>query len=344
MLNVGNQGAKATKTGTWVKEVIWQQHLAWASAEAHASGLPKEGQVLFVGSGTSYYLAQVAAEFGRRRGYHAEARPSEDVVLEPELALDGVATVVVISRSGTTSEAVWTMEVAREFGVRAVAVTCHGDSLLAQMADHALVSPEGEDDTVVMIRSFSSMLVLLQHSLADTELTDLAPYALNVLEQADQAISRLPAWPRRIYLLGAGVRAGITQEGALKAQEMSGISASAYSPLEFRHGPRGSVMPEDLVVLLGQIARVGYEWDVLEDLAKQGATMWAIAAPGWLEHGRSRGLAVDSIALPDAVPDMESGPLAVLPLQWLAWNLAVARDRDPDQPQNLSPVVSITRA
>jgi len=332
-------------TGTWVKQVIWEQHQSWAAAQAQAERMSDSGNILVVGSGTSYYLAQVAAEFGLREGRKIQARPSEDVVLEPDLYLEGVSTLVVISRSGTTSEAVWAVEAGRTRGVHTIGVTCHAESPLASSSDQALVSPDGEDDTVVMIRSFSSMLLLLQNSLGRQAGQDLAPYAPEILHQSEEAVASWNAPPRRVYLLGAGVRTGITHEGALKAQEMSGLAAYGYSPLEFRHGPRGSVAAEDLIVLLGQTAYAAYEWDVVEDLWEQGPTIWAVARPSWFAAGRDRLPMVSrSIRLPEIVPDLEAGPLAIIPLQWLAWHLSVANGRDPDHPQNLTPVVSIRRA
>ncbi len=331
-------------TGAWVKEIIQGQHQSWAAAQANAQGLIDPGNMMVVGSGTSYYLAQVAAEFGLRHGLKIQSRPCEDLVLEPDLYLAGISTLVVISRSGTTSEAVWAVESGRSRGIHTIGVTCQASSPLASSCDQALVSPEGEDDTVVMIRSFSSMLLLLQRSLGPSAGHDLGSHAPSVWQETEDAVASWSTPPRRLYLLGSGVRTGITKEGALKAQEMSGGAAYGYSPLEFRHGPRGSVTAEDLVVLLGQTAYAPYEWDVIEDLWEQGPQIWVVARPSWFEARRDRVHMVhQKITLPEIIPDVEAGPLAIIPLQWLAWHLSVANGRDPDHPQNLTRVVSIRR-
>lgn len=113
--------------GTWVNETVRQQHLAWALAQAKAQGLLLAGRVLFVGTRSSYGLAQLAEEYGQRQEYPTQGRPPEDVVLEPDLAFDDGVWPVVISRSGASSKAALTRDVARAHGVRAIAVTCHGD-------------------------------------------------------------------------------------------------------------------------------------------------------------------------------------------------------------------------
>jgi len=170
--------------GTWVHQIIEQRHQAWAMALSQAVVMEKRGKLLLLGSGTSYYLARTVAEVGLRAGLVVEARPSEAVLLDADVYLHGVTTVIVISRSGTCSEAIWAVEAARERSIHTVAVTCHADSPLGGLADQCLPSPQGEDDTVVMIRSFSSMLVALQASLSPDAAFDLAPYAHDLLVQA----------------------------------------------------------------------------------------------------------------------------------------------------------------
>lgn len=330
------------ETGTQVRDLIEQQTQAWRSAVAGVVPMAKGDRVLLVGSGTSYYLAKAAQEFGRRQGYDIEARPSGDLVLEPDLYLRGIGLVVVISRSGTTSEALWALDAANTRGVATVAVSCHADSPLAQTAKHAFVAPEGEDDTVVMIRSFSSMLLLLQASFGADVGPTLAWDSTNLIASVKDAVGHWRSVPRRVYLLGSGVREGIADEGALKIQEMSGVAAYAYSPLEFRHGPRGSVTAEDLVVLLGQTRFADYEWEVLADLARQGPMMWTVAKPSWFA-GRDSSLVDHAVELPESVADEAAGPMAIMPLQWLGRALALAYDRDPDRPLNLTAVVSIAR-
>lgn len=328
--------------GGWVARLVRDQGQSWSSARAAARRLEMNGRTLLVGCGTSYYLAQTVATMGRALGLDTYAAPAGEAAMQPGMYFPGVDRLVIISRSGTTTEALWVQEEAARQGIPTVGVTCQETSPLAVQADQALVSPEGEDDTVVMIRSFTSMLVLLQTSVGVPEV-DLAPYTKPILDQADQAIHRWRSVPRRVYLLGGGIRYGLVNEGALKIQEMSGQAAYAYAPLEFRHGPRGSVTTEDLVVLLGQACLARYEYGVLEDIARQGPSIWVVAQEPWWSSVGEASVVAHQVRLPDTVPDLASGPLAIIPLQQIAWEMAIANGRDPDHPDNLEKVVAFRR-
>lgn len=329
--------------GAWVHEVIFHQATAWATARDAAPAFAADVARLVVGSGSSYYLAQVAAAIARRRGYQIAAAAAGDVVIEPDLYLADVEELVVISRSGASSEAVWAMEEAQRRKIRTLAVTCDPFSPLAKRADRSAVVPDGDDGTVVMIRSFTGMLILLQQGVAGP----IPPIELsieNVLDQMGQRLKESPRLPRRVYLLGSGVRLGLVHEGALKAQEMAGVVAYSYSPLEFRHGPRGPVSAEDWIVLLGQTSHARYEYGVLADLVAQGPTIWVVAEPQWFaKTAASDGVVDRRVLLPQEEADDIKGPLAIVALQMLAWHLAVETGRNPDAPENLTKVVEFER-
>ncbi len=328
--------------GAWVHNVIFHQAAAWAMARDAAPALKRGIRRLVVGSGSSYYLAQVVAEVAKRKGYQIAAAPSGDVVMEPDLCFTDVEEFIVVSRSGASSEALWALDEAQRRNIRTVAVTCDPLSPLAQRADQAAVVPTGDDGTVVMIRSFTSMLVLLQQGLAGS-LPRLELGVVDVLHQTDRWLAESPRPPHRVYLLGSGVRLGLVHEGALKIQEMAGTVAYSYSPLEFRHGPRGSVNANDWVVLLGQTTHARYEYGVLADLANQGPTMVVVAEPQWFALIGDDGVVDRGILLPEDGADDLKGPLAVIPLQLLAWHLAMAAGRNPDVPENLTKVVAFER-
>lgn len=330
--------------GSFVKALIESQDEAWKPALAQAETLKFPGPYLFIGSGTSYYLAQVAAAFGERFGLKVSARPTQDIILEPSIVLKDVSTVVIISRSGTTSEALWAMKQTRILGKNVVAVTCVASSSLALSADQCLVSPEGDDDTVVMIRSFSSMLLLLQASIQLTmngthHMDELSREFETVLEES-KSIGKLfeSSPPTRLYILGSGVRYGIAQEGALKAQEMSGQYAIAFHSLEFRHGPWGSVSADDAVVILGQSSMATHETNLASQLLQRTPNVIVVAQKSWQATGA---LPVKFIPLPSNLDDLGLGPLAEVPLQWFAWMWSIQVGRNPDVPNNITKVVEL---
>ena len=333
--------------GEKVRELIQEQGNLWEQAVDIVDRFVEPPPFLLVGSGTSYYLAQVAARVARNLGIAAEAASTGDVVLEPDLWLPKVGTLIVITRSGETSEAVWALKLAEQFGKPSVAVVC-GRGTSAERVSRRTICLEGaDDDTVVMIRSFTSMLIALQATWAKQKGSDVLPLKSMaaqlpvVLERAANVWKEIADGVRRVYILGAGVRYGIAAEGALKIQEMSGRAAFAYSPFEFRHGPRGAVDYDDIVVVLGQEAWSHDEQLVLTDMALQTERLVGIAKEPWFAgaDARIRG----RIVLPREVSDLWLGPLAIVPLQKLAWKLACDNSRDPDRPKNLTKVVEFSR-
>jgi glucosamine--fructose-6-phosphate aminotransferase (isomerizing) len=341
----------AMGAGSRVHELIADQAKGWFVALQAARPLPEGGRHLMVGSGSSYYVAQVAAEVALRQGVQADARPAADVCLEPEVALGGVSHVVVISRSGETSEALWAANNAKRQGIPVTGLSANPASPLMGVVHQAVAHEEWEDHTVVMIRSFTSLLVYLEACLAvgggragsgGRESVWRLPEAFPGAYQAAEPLLR--QWndrvPRRIVLLGAGVRYGIALEGMLKLTEMSHVATVAYNPLEFRHGPRGALTAEDLVVLLGQAKMAEEEGTLMRELREQTPHVAIVAGPAWFERAAVPNGAV-ACRLPGDVEDLWAGPLAAVPLQRLAWQVAMASGRDPDRPEHLDKVVHL---
>ncbi len=329
--------------GTQVLDLIQHQSSAWQATLSRTIQFPDSDPYVFCGSGSSYYLAQIAAHFALSLGFEARAVASTDVILDPDIALRGKGTLIVISRSGTTTEALWAASEGQARHWTVIGVSCHADSPLVLAADQALISPQGEDHTIVMIQSFSSMLFLLQNSLRRTaQPQDLAtPDIRGVDDLVQQTLTLVPplfeSLPRRLYLLGSGARHGIAQEGALKAQEMSNQCALAYSSMEFRHGPWGSLTPEDMVIVLGQTRHRQWEHAVVNDLLSRTGKVMVIAQPEWFD----RHSAYPALVLPATWPDLALGPLAIIPLQFFAWKWTIMVGKDPDHPANITQVVHL---
>ncbi len=334
--------------GAWTRTLIEQQGEAWGDAASQAGSLPS-GPVLLTGSGSSYYAALTAAAIGQRLGLTVEARPAADIVTEPAVALKGIKALVAVSRSGRTTEAVWAAEAAVAHGAYVVAATCHPERELAARAHAVWAAPSAEDDTVVMLRSFTSLLVLLQAAMARA--AGLRAGLASALQRAwpawrDQAVrwgeeSGAPA-PRRAVVLGGGVRWGIALEGMLKATEMSNQVVHAYVPLEYRHGPWGSLTADDAVFVLTQQVTAVHDRQLVADLRRRTPHVVVIGPPSTAGGPEDAGLPrVRRLCYPAGVGDLWAGPLVVVPLQAFAWWWAMASGQDPDAPQNLQPVVKL---
>ncbi len=309
-------------------------------------------RIVITGAGSSYYVAQVVAAAARgvmRRP--VIAAPLSELILRPEGVLVGTSgtrppgqePVVIISRSGSTSEAVSVAERMRVAGHPTIAVTCRVGSPLAALADVTLVSPAGDEAAIVMTRSFASMLALLLALVAivgrDDHLgADLArlPDRWDEAETAARVGRRLGAtdWSR-IVILGGGPAIGIAAEWGLKLTETSRVPTNAYEPLEFRHGPISVCESGVLVVGLVGGRGAGEEAAVVEEAASLGATTWLLAR----DEDEARGATGEVSLVGGGLHPLARLPLLAHPAHALALGLALTRGCDPDAPRHLGQVV-----
>jgi glucosamine--fructose-6-phosphate aminotransferase (isomerizing) len=294
-------------------------------------------RIVISGAGSSLYIAQVAAVAWREEAnLPAEAQPLSEALLRPGAVFAGQPIadqpLIVVSRSGTTTEALKLLEAARERGQFTIAVTCRPQAPMADLADVALTVAEGDDEAIVMTRSFVSQTSLLMRLGArlggEAFAADLDAMPQRWPETApfiERAFELAATAPSRLVALGAGAAFGIANEAVLKATETGQVPASAFHPLEFRHGPISVCEPGVVVAgVLGGTAEPD-ERRVLEESAALGATPFALGAegPGARMHPTAR------------------LPLVMHVLQALAFGIAVGRGQDLDAPRHLEQVVVI---
>jgi glucosamine--fructose-6-phosphate aminotransferase (isomerizing) len=301
-------------------------------------------RIVVTGAGSSYYLAQAVAAAARASlGRAVIAAPLSELILRPDGVLVGDEPVVIISRSGSTSEAVTVAERMSATGHPTVAVTCRAESPLAALADVTLVSPTGDEAAIVMTRSFASMLALLLAvvaRLADDD--ELASDMRRLPERWPEATEAAATGRRlgetdwsRVVILGGGPAIGIANEWGLKLTETSQVPTSAYEPLEFRHGPISVCEPGVLVVGLVGGAGVADEAAVLAETAELGAATWLIAR----DEDEARGAGGTVSLIGGGLHPVARLPLLLHPAHALALRIALARGRDPDAPRHLGQVV-----
>lgn len=341
---------------TWRESSTSGEAIAAAVAEADAGpsdealGLATADRFVVTGAGSSYYLALAVAAAARATTRRPVlAVPLSELILRPDGALTAAREpVLIISRSGSTSEAVSVAQRMRAAGHRTIAITCRPESPLARAADLTLVSPLGDEDAIVMTRSFASMLGLLLAVVAriggDGELAaDLRAAADRWPEaRAAAAIGRRLGgtdW-QRVVILGGGPAFGIAAEWGLKLTETSQVATSAYEPLEFRHGPISLCDPGTLVVGLIGGPGADDERAVLEEAAGLGATTWLVARTEEEAAGAS---GVVSLIGGGLRPTARL-PLLLHPGHALALQLALTRGCDPDAPRHLGQVVILDPA
>ena len=308
---------------------------------------PAPDEVVFAGCGSSYYLAlAAAAAFQRVTGIRSTAATGSEVVLFPELSLPSGRRLllVAISRSGETSETVAAARAARTRGVRTLYLGCDALSTLARVCEHVLALPAGQEESVVMTRSFTTMLLGAQRAaglLAGDaaylgELAALPDVAAD-LSYVGPEVAALGAdlgYDQLVYL-GAGPTFGLAEEAGLKVKEMSLTSSIAYRPLEFRHGPISVVDQRTLAVVFVGDSAQEQEAALIRDLRGLGATVLAIAE-------KRAGLEADYyVELRSGLGEYARQVLCLPPCHLLAYHRAIAKRLDPDSPRNLTKVVKL---
>ena len=310
---------------------------------------------LFVGCGSSYYIAlAAAASWSMITGLRARAVPASELLLFPNsvLAEAGELAAVVISRSGRTSEALRAAEMlegARD--IRTLAVTCTGDQPLEQISTSTLALLPADEESTVMTRSFTSMLLGLQY-LAACVADDhgLAKGLRKLPSSAEKVLQVLLGDIRKFVAarqfadyvcLGQGPFYGLACESALKITEMSVSYAQSFHTLEFRHGPKSIVSPETLVLFL--LSESGYEaeCEVLQEIKSLGGTTLVVAHRA---DERARASADLLIELGLELPELARLAAYVFAGQLLGLCTGLKKGLDPDNPRHLSRVVVLDEA
>jgi glucosamine--fructose-6-phosphate aminotransferase (isomerizing) len=267
--------------------------------------------------------------------------------------------VLVISQSGETADTLAGLREAEARGLPTVAITNNPDSSMAKEADASLPTCAGKEKAIPATKSFTTQLAVL-YSLAlylarirgrmtspavESHTADLRrlPALLEpAIERWQQQIAglapSLKAAPAFLYL-GRGVHYAIAREGALKLKESAYLQAEGYPAGELKHGPNALVSPETPLVVIAThdpsdpdaMLRYSKVLQLMKDMKAQGATILAIATEGDREAAV---LANHCIQVPPT-EDMLATMLEVVPLQLLAYQLAIQNGIDVDKPRNL---------
>jgi glutamine---fructose-6-phosphate transaminase (isomerizing) len=304
---------------------------------------------LFVGCGSSYYVALcAAATMTAWSGMRARAVPASEVLLYPDLVLaaPGAYVPVLISRSGQTSEVLKAAELFRARSIPTLAISCVDGQALENLASFTIILPDADEKSTVMTRSFTSMLLALQSlaamlggKSADRDAwgknSDLTRRMLQTLP--DQIRDFVGRHQFTDYVcLGQGPFYGLACEYALKVTEMSESYAQAFHTLEFRHGPKSIVGPETFLIFL--LSEKGYaaECEVLGEMKSLGGTTMVVT-----NRANERVVAAADILFEVSgdVPEFVQLAPSLVPGQLLGLYTGLKKGLDPDSPRNLSRAV-----
>ena len=314
-------------------------------------------RVMLIGCGTSLNAAQVGRHLVERySGLPAEAESaSEFRYRDPYI---GPRTLVVsIGQSGETADTVAAMQMVKDKGAKLITICNSEGSQASRIADGTLYMRAGIEIGVASTKTFVASLTILNllaiflgqsRGVLDTakgqELVDglaQVPRLLGDLVANGAVYQHLAqeyAQFDNFLFLGRGINAPIATEGALKLKEISYIHAEGYPAGEMKHGPIALI---DNAMATVALAPKDFLYDkVVNNVKEVKARDGRVLAV--LTEGDSQ-LSADvdhALYIPEA-PEHLIPLLITVPLQMLAYHIALLRDRDVDQPRNLAKSVTV---
>ncbi len=314
-------------------------------------------RVIIIACGTSYHAALVGkfmieelARIPTEVDLGSEFRYRDPLVGPQDL-------LVAISQSGETTDTLAAFREGKQKGVHTLAVCNVVDSSLARESNGLFYTHAGPEIGVASTKAFTCQLVvlfLLALSLARTRETigqktakALLENLLKIPHQLQEVLDLNPSVEalakrymnaRDFLYLGRGVNYPIALEGALKLKEISYIHAEGYAAGEMKHGPIALIDEEMPVVVLAPNSRT-YEKILsnVEEVRARGGRVIALANPSNPEVASK---ANDVLLIPET-HHLLAPILLNVPLQLMAYNIAVLKGTDVDQPRNLAKSVTV---
>jgi glucosamine--fructose-6-phosphate aminotransferase (isomerizing) len=318
-------------------------------------------KVTIVACGTSWhaalvgkYLIEALAQVPVEVDYGSEYRYRNPIVGPSELA-------IVITQSGETADTLAALREARRKGASSIAICNVVGSMATREADGTVYTHAGPEIGVASTKAFTSQLVALQllalhmaqvrGTLSTTDIRGHIEALLQLptlIEQAIKASAAIDKVAERcsnrqdFLFLGRGINYPIALEGALKLKEISYIHAEGYPAGEMKHGPIALIDEHMPVVAIAPDDHV-FEKMIgnVQEAKARGGSVIAITT-----QGDSRMAAVLDPARDVVLPMPRTTPLLTpvvmtIPLQLLAYHIAVRRGCDVDQPRNLAKSVTV---
>ena len=265
---------------------------------------------------------------------------------------------VTISQSGETADTLAALRAAKDAGYVSTLAICNvPESSMVRESDLVMMTRAGQEIGVASTKAFTTQLAalaLLTIALARrngmdekqeralvgqlSELPGLIEQTL-ALDASIEAIAKHFVDKHHALFLGRGVQNPVAMEGALKLKEISYIHAEAYAAGELKHGPL-ALVDEDMpvVAVAPDDALLEKLKSNLAEVRARGGELFVFADPR-VRFGDRTG--IHTMRLPAMIQDLQAPIIYTIPLQLLAYHVAVLKGTDVDQPRNLAKSVTV---
>lgn len=313
--------------------------------------------VQIIACGSSYHAGKVAQYwFEEIAGIYCQIDIASEFRYRKHVVRPGTL-LVTISQSGETADTLAALDLAKTLGYVSTLTICNvAESSLVRASDLVLLTKAGTEIGVASSKAFTTQLVALmlllimlgrRHQLTDKKEQELVNQLLDLPERINATLSLdvdIKEWAKAFankqhaLFLGRGSHYPIAMEGALKLKEISYIHAEAYPAGELKHGPLALIDADMPVVTVAPNNQLLTKLKSnMEEVRARGGQLYVLADRGcnFSEVGSIRLIEIDA-------PENAVAPiLFTVPLQLLAYHVALLKDTDVDQPRNLAKSVTV---
>lgn len=338
-------------------EEEWMNRIELSALRNYRARIMNARHITIVACGTSWHAGligkQLIEQMCRKRvdvEYASEFRYSNPVIDDDDV-------VIAISQSGETADTLAAIELAKQHGAMIFGIVNAVGSSIARMSDTGIYIHVGPEIGVASTKAFTGQVTVLMmfalqlgHLLGTisdddyvktiTQLSQIPQKMRKVVEQSEKIsrISRRFTYAKNFLYLGRGYNYPVALEGALKLKEISYIHAEGYPAAEMKHGPIALVDADMPIVFIATHHQL-YQKIIsnMQEVKSRGGHIFAVVTEG---DEQVKALADEVIEVPETI--MPLAPLlSVVPLQILAYYVAVQKGLNVDMPRNLAKSVTV---
>ncbi|MEM2337513.1 MAG: glutamine--fructose-6-phosphate transaminase (isomerizing) [Candidatus Bathyarchaeia archaeon] len=325
-----------------------------------ATFLDRAREVFLVACGTSYHACLAASYMFSKLAYLATYPVIASEFIEQHgKSVNIESTILAVSQSGETADTIAAVNVARQRAATILGLTNVIGSTLTRISRVYISQQSGPEIGVAATKTFTSQLsVLAQLALRLAKkrgkisqdemdfieaklkkIPDIVQTVIATQEEKVKTIARKYRDAKVFFFLGRGISTATAYEGRLKLMEIAYIPSIAFPAGESKHGPI-SLVEDGFPVVFICPKDDTYKTSLgnIMEMKARGASIIAIMEEGDEEVKR---LADDYVEIPKGIPDVLSPIPYVVPLQLLAYYMALEKGYDPDKPRNLAKSVTV---
>lgn len=334
-----------------------EHNIVLSAIRQHRKRLLRTQRFIIIACGTSWHAGLIGKQLIEQWcgipvdvEYASEFRYRNPVILPNDV-------VIAISQSGETADTLAAFELAKEHGALCFGIVNSVGSSIARASDTGIYIHVGPEIGVASTKAFTgqvSVLTLfaltLGHELGAVsqqdyeahidELAEIPGKIERILEHNEEikSISRTLTFARNALYMGRGFNYPVALEGALKLKEISYIHAEGYPAAEMKHGPI-ALVDEDMPVIFVAPNHQLYKKIIsnIQEVKARNGMIIAIVTEG---DETVKDIAEYTIEIPATLPAL-TPLLTVIPLQLMAYHVAVEKGLNVDQPRNLAKSVTV---